>query len=94
MISETEPCLATDPELADILAELFSRERIHLWPELGTTRADFEQMLAAEFWEIGASGRRWSRAHALDVLEKRCALSQHDLWESTDYYCQRLAEDV
>ncbi|MGW1910408.1 hypothetical protein ACWCQS_06550 [Streptomyces sp. NPDC002076] len=28
-------------------------------------------MTAPDFWETGASGRRYSRAHVLDVLEER-----------------------
>jgi hypothetical protein len=32
--------------------------------------ADFEAMTAPDFWETGASGRRYSRAHVLDVLEE------------------------
>ncbi|MHC5761500.1 hypothetical protein [Nostoc sp.] len=38
--------------------ELIQREPIFHRPELGTTRADFEQMTESTFWEVGASGRR------------------------------------
>src|SRR5215813_1182527 len=56
MIPDAGPQLATDPELAPILAELSSREPIFHRPEFGTTRADFERMMADDFWEVGASG--------------------------------------
>lgn len=86
--------LTTDPGLSDVLAELSSREPIFHRPELGTTRADFERMTADDFWEIGASGRRYSRAYVLDELEKRYAVPHIDKWETMDFYCRRLADDT
>ena len=94
MIPEMEPALSTDPELRDILAELSAREPIFHRPELGTSRADFERMTVDDFWEVGASGRRYSRAYVLDELEKRRAYQHADVWESTDFHCRRLALDV
>ncbi|MES1153696.1 MAG: DUF4440 domain-containing protein, partial [Rhodanobacter sp.] len=64
-----EPDLTTPPGLLPVLEALRRREPIFHRPEFGSTRADFERMAAADFWEIGASGRRYSRAHVLDVLE-------------------------
>ena len=61
----------TDPELLGVLEELIKREPIFHRPEFGTTRADFENMTSPDFWEIGASGRRYSRAFVLDELERR-----------------------
>ena len=89
-----EPTLTTDPGLFDVLAELSSREPIFHRPELGTTRADFEQMTVEDFWETGASGRRYSRAYVLDELEKRYAVPHVDTWETMDFHCRRLAHDV
>jgi hypothetical protein len=94
MIAKMEPTLTTDPALADILADLSSREPIFHRPELGVTRADFERMTADDFWETGASGRRNSRAYVLDELEKRHAVPQTDIWETTDFHCRRLADDI
>lgn len=67
--------LTTDPELSDTLAELSRREPIFHRPELGTTMADFEAMTVSNFWEVGASGCRYSRAAVLETLEKRYAVS-------------------
>ena len=89
-----EPVLATDPELSDILAELSRREPIFHRRELGTSRADFEKMTVDDFWEVGASGRRYSRAFVLDELEKRHAVPHVDIWEATGFHCRRLAHDV
>jgi hypothetical protein len=93
-----EPELATAPELAGILDELASLEPIfhrsgHR-PELGTSRADFERMTDEEFWEIGASGRRYSRKFVLDELEKRFSGPYAEAWETREFHCRRLGQDV
>ena len=89
-----EPTLTLDPELTAILAELISREPIFHRPELGTTRADFENMTVADFWEVGASGRCYGRAYILNELEKRQAAPDNNAWETTGFHCRRLADDV
>lgn len=52
-------------------AELAAREPIFHRSEFGTTRHDFEGMMAAEFREVGASGRTYEREVILDTLEQR-----------------------
>ncbi|HXR38745.1 MAG TPA: DUF4440 domain-containing protein [Terracidiphilus sp.] len=91
---EMEPTLTTAFELQDVLTELASREPIFHRPEFGTSRADFERMTAEEFWETGASGRRYSRRFVLDELEKRFAAPHADVWETSDFQCRRLGEDT
>jgi len=91
---EMEPELNTDPELADTLAELSSREPIFHRPEFGTSRADFEKMTAEDFWEIGASGRGYSRNYVLDLLERRPSGPHEDVWETKDLHCRRLGQDT
>jgi hypothetical protein len=39
----------------------------------GTTRATFEAMIAADYWEVGASGSIYDRAEVLDVVGRRYA---------------------
>lgn len=94
MIPDPEPRLTTDPELADVLRELSAREPIFHRPEFGTTRADFERMTMPDFWEVCASGLRYSRAFALNTLEKRYAAPQAEVWETSGFRCQELASDV
>ena len=86
--------LCTDPQLSAILAELTRREPIFHRPEFGTTRADFEKMTADDFWEVGASGRRYSRAEVLDELERRHAAPQPDVWDCSGFHCRKLAGEV
>src|SRR5688500_8911831 len=56
-----EPSLVTDSEHVAVLEELMQREPLFHRPEFGTARQDFERMAAPEFWEVSASGRRFSR---------------------------------
>lgn len=92
-----KPWLTTDPGLREVLQDLRGREPIFHRPELGTTRADFEAATAPDFWEVGASGRRYSRDHVLDVLEDRHQVASHlaleDTWEATDFACRDLGGD-
>ena len=46
---------------APTLAELIEREPIFHHRELVHDRESFERETAADFWEVGASGRRYSR---------------------------------
>ena len=93
-IQNLEPTLATPPELTDILAELSSREPIFHRPEFGSTRADFERMTVEDYWETGASGRRYSRQAVLDGLEERFSVPHADVWETSRLHCRELAGDV
>jgi hypothetical protein len=94
MDRDMEPTLLTDPALHDILRELASREPIFHRAAFGRTRADFESMTATDFWEVGASGRRYSRDYVLAVLEKRYQGEYADVWETKDFHCRKLAPDV
>jgi hypothetical protein len=89
-----EPSRPTAPKLTDILAELSRREPIFHRPEFGTTRADFDNLMVADYWETGASGRRYERDSILDVLESRYAGPYKDVWETSDFHCRQLSADV
>jgi len=86
-----EPTLTTAPELADILEQLIRREPIFHRPEFGTTRADFEAMTDPAFWEIGASGRHYSREYVWSVLEQRYANPVAAQWETSNFHCAEIA---
>jgi hypothetical protein len=93
-LRELEPTLTTPPELQEVLAELSRREPIFHRPEFGTTRADFERMTAEDYWETGASGRRYSRQCVLDMLPERFSVPHADVWETRDFHCRKLSEDT
>ena len=63
-------------------------------PASDVVRADFERTAAADFWEIGASGRRYSRAHVLDVLEHRVPDPAEHTWKTRDFHCRELGPDT
>lgn len=91
----SEPDLVTGPYLKGALDELRRCEPIFHHPKVGTTRADYQHMTAEEFWEIGASGQRYSRDYVFDVLEShRADPPDKSDWESSDFHCRGLAPDV
>ncbi|HVP55953.1 MAG TPA: DUF4440 domain-containing protein [Candidatus Eisenbacteria bacterium] len=95
MFPYSEPKRVTDPALLEVLEDLRAREPIFHHPEYGTTRADFDGMMTLDFWEVGASGRRYSRESILDELERRYAGEYVDgPLEATDFHCRKLADDV
>jgi hypothetical protein len=74
-------------KLDEVKKELMAREPIFHRPEWGTARADFERMIAAEFHEVGASGRRYSREYVLDMLEQRHSAPHEDVLEASGFEC-------
>ncbi len=89
-----EPCLDTDPALLDVLEELQRLEPIFHRPERGTRREDFERMTEPDFWEIGASGQRYSRSYVLGVLDARRGHIGEAFWQTRDVRCQEIAPDT
>ena len=87
----SEPARKTSRSLLRVQEELVQREPIFHRPEFGTTRADFDGMMAEGFWEVGASGRYYGRAHVLDVLEQRGSMPHRETWRAEDFYCQEVA---
>jgi hypothetical protein len=89
-----EPKLVTDPRLLDVQAELAAREPIFHRPEHGTSRSDFENMTEPDFWETGASGRRYSREYVIDSVVERYRAPHDDPWQTRDFHCRELAPDL
>ena len=71
-----------------------AREPIFHRPEQGTTRADFERMTEPDFWEIGASGTRYSREFVLAELDRRRAAPREEHWATSEFECRRVARDL
>lgn len=89
-----EPNLITAPELTDVLAELSRLEPIFHWPPRDMSHQALENMTVGDFWEVGASGRRYARDFVFKVLEDRQNKAEPDVWETSDFYCRKLADDV
>ena len=62
----------------DVAAELSAREPIFHRTAHGTTRADWDAMTSTDYWEIGASGKVYSRADVLAELDRRYADATYD----------------
>lgn len=88
------PWLEQDSKLSGVLEELRSREPIFHRPEHGTSRTDFQNMIVDDFWEVGASGRRYGAKFVLDTLEQRQQNPEPDFWKTTDFHCRQLAENL
>lgn len=84
---------ATDPTLLDVLEEVRSREPIFHNASFGTTPAAFELSTVPEFWEVGASGRRYSRDFILRNAEKFAGVNATS-WEQSDHALRQLGTDT
>ena len=85
----------TEPELLSILDEIRRREPIFHSPEFGTSAADYERVVAEDYWEVGASGRRYSREFILNSLYPEPPAFAESLgWESWDYALRRLGPET
>lgn len=81
----------TAPELESILEELRQREPIFHTERFGRTIDDFKRGTAPDFWEVGASGRRYSRDFILD-MQSRLALvdADHAGWKAADFALRQI----
>jgi hypothetical protein len=80
-----EPQLSTEQRLLPALAELLRREPLFHRREIIGGRADFKAETAEDYWEVGASGRRYSREYVWAVLEQRYASPVPDEYESCQW---------
>jgi hypothetical protein len=89
-----EPKLVTRREERAILEELRELEPIFHRPQYLNSRAQLEELVDADFWEIGASGRRYSREYVLRTLTARAAKGVEDHWETSEFHCRALGAEV
>lgn len=84
----------TEPELQPVLDELRKREPIFHTERFGRSLEDFERASAPDFWEVGASGRRYSRAFILG-MRSREELVDADVagWKASGFGLRRLGPD-
>lgn len=82
------------PDLSTASLELKAREPLFHRPEFGTSRPDFERMMTDEFFEVGASGNRYSRSFVLDTLELRHRDHVIEDFKTTGFQCHQLAPGI
>jgi hypothetical protein len=86
---------STDAELLSVLEELRAREPIFHTATFGRTHAEWERVLLPEFWEVGASGRRYSRAWILEMLEANPPVDAAEAgWTTRDFAVRRLGGET
>jgi hypothetical protein len=88
-----EPTLNTDPWLIDTLKELSALEPVFHTPEAYSTLDAIENIMAPSFWEIGASGRRYSREYDIKILSERLQNPKTKNWVSSRFHCQEIIEN-
>ena len=78
-----------------VLAELTAREPIFHRPQFASTPEDFARMTAPNYWEIGASGSRYTRTFLLDYLATHPPVDAAAAgWQLFDHQCRRLGPDT
>jgi hypothetical protein len=84
-----------DSDLLPVFEELRRREPIFHTPAFGATRLDFENAMAPEYWEVGASGRRYHREFILRTLELSPPVDADTAgWQCSDHGLRRLGPDT
>ena len=84
-----------DPELLSIYGEISKREPIFHTPAFGMTGAERERSMASGYWEIGASGRRYSRKFILRYMEEISPIDAAVAgWTSCDHGLRRLGPET
>lgn len=81
--------------LLPVFEELRRLEPIFHTSEFGTTVADFARRMADDYFEVGASGRRYSRAFILTTLaETPLDDAESAGWECRDFGLRRTGDDT
>ena len=85
----------TEPALLPILDELRQREPIFHTLAFASSPAEYARATAPDYWEVGASGRRYSR----DFILREVHTAQPNLatalgWKSWDHAVRRLGPDT
>ena len=85
----------TPPELLPVLEELIRREPIFHAPDFGSSIEEYEKRMSPDYWEVGASGRRYSREFILQNLRgKTFVFAKSVGWTSWDHALRRLGVET
>ena len=81
--------------LLPVLRELQEREPIFHSAAFGSTTTDYELNMAPDYWEVGASGRRYSREFILRELDGRpTEYAEAVDWKSYDHAVRQVGLDT
>jgi hypothetical protein len=83
------------PKLEEVFQQLRQHEPIFHTDAFGRTRAQWEHSTAPDYWEVGASGRRYTRDFILDQLEKSPPVHVATAgWSCTDFGLRQIGPQV
>ena len=89
------PFPQTEDDLLPVLAELQEREPIFHRSALPSTTDAFAQLIAPGYWEVGASGRCYSREFILRHLADHPPVDAGAAgWQSSGFACRRLGTET
>ena len=78
-----------------VLHELRALEPIFHTAAFGLTFAAFERRMASDYWEVGASGRRYSREFILSHLQENPPVDGEAAgWRCSDHTLRRLGPET
>ncbi|TPW76375.1 nuclear transport factor 2 family protein [Schumannella soli] len=77
-----------------ITAELRALEPLFHVVPAGSAREQVSELVAEEFWEIGASGAIYSREAVIDALAERGETPNDANWEVSDFAARELADGL
>ena len=89
-----EPELSLDPALAPLLDELRTLENLFHAAYPDATPEAFDRLVPPDFWETGATGRRYSRDFARQVLVGRHGRPDPATWLADDHHLQAAGPGV
>lgn len=89
-----EPQLTLPPGLAPLLDELRTLENLYHAAYPDATLDDFDRLVAPEFWETGATGLRYSRDFARQVLAQRPGRPDPATWVVDDHHLQQVGAGI
>ena len=85
----------TKPAMLPILEELRQREPIFHTLAFASSPAEYERATAPDYWEVGASGRRYSRDFILEAMyTEQPPLADSLGWKSWDHAVRQLGSDT
>jgi hypothetical protein len=85
----------TDPTLNAILDELRQLEPIFHTPDFGLELADADRRMAPDYWEVGASGRRYSRDFILQSFADSPPVNATTArWRASGHALRQLGPDT
>jgi hypothetical protein len=85
----------TEPEPLPVLEELRRFEPIFHTQEFGLTAAACERRMAPDYWEVGASGRRYSREFILRHFAENPPIDASEAgWKTSGHALRQLSGDT